>query len=38
VDFLFEVLTHLERENYIQEVAFSAELDRLEEAAEAEAQ
>jgi len=35
VDFLFDVLTHLERENYIQEVAFSAELDRLEEQAEA---
>jgi len=32
VDFLYEVLTHLERENYIQEVAFSAELDRIEEA------
>lgn len=32
VDFLFDVLTHLERENYIQEVAFSAELDRIEEA------
>lgn len=31
VDFLFDVLTHLERENYIQEVAFSAELDRMEE-------
>ena len=35
VDFLFDVLVHLERENYIQEVAFSAELDRLEEAAHA---
>ena len=34
VEFLFDVLTHLERENYIQEVAFSAELDRLEEAQE----
>jgi len=30
VDFLFDVLTHLERENYIQEVAFSAQLDKLE--------
>lgn len=38
VDFLFDVLTHLERENYIQEVAFSAELDKLEAEAEAEEQ
>mmetsp|Transcript_26603 Transcript_26603/g.66643 ORF Transcript_26603/g.66643 Transcript_26603/m.66643 type:complete len:341 (-) Transcript_26603:88-1110(-) len=31
VDFLFDVLTHLERETYIQELAFTAELDRVEE-------
>lgn len=31
VDFLFDVLTHLERENYIQDVAFATYVDRVDE-------